>query len=445
MSTLHACHSKARSVLGVSGLAVVSLTAWHLLALEFPSGAERFYLLLPPVVAAAFLVFAPNGWHDLRPQLRRMAVYAGCVAFLALLAQVAVSLGLRRPGASPLWLLRVGETLFCVYFLVSVSLVVFLMLGLLRLLSGWLETRCLGPSPEPPPRLRLFLRRELPLLIVLVLSLPYLMSVLYVHRFKAPISATPRSLLNLPSEDVTFTTEDGVTLHGWFIPARNGPSSRTLLMCHGLGGARSDSLSMFPVADCLNANMLAFDFRAHGESAGHTVSFGCREKLDVLAAVRYLRTQRPAQAREIVGMGGSLGAAVMALAAAEVEPPFDAVILDSSFASAEDMTDSVLGMFPSLVRTALVVPGMPLASLHAGCDLGEARPLAAIARVRAPLLLIHDEDDTLIPVEHSRRLFAQAVEPKELWLTRKGGHCGSSFIDGDGYLRKCRELMERRK
>jgi pimeloyl-ACP methyl ester carboxylesterase len=430
-----------RTLLGFVLLAAATVAAWHLLASWFTAGAERFYLLLPPFVGGGFYLLSPNGWRDLRPQLRRAAVYVASLGLLATAAQVLVSLAFRRPGASLFWMVRPGETLFCAYFLGSISLVVFLLLGLLRLLCHWADVRLFGPCPEMPPRGRLFLRQELPLLLVLVLSFPYLMAVLYVHRYKAPISATPQSRLGLPSEDVTFTTSDGVTLHGWFVPAKSRPSPRTLLFCHGLGGARSDGLSMYPVAECLEANMLVFDLRSHGESDGHTVSYGIREKLDVLAAADYLRKQRPDEAREIIGMGGSLGAAVMAMAAAEVEPPFDGVILDSSFSAATDMTDSVLHMFPGPVRRALVLPGFPLASLHAGCDLNEARPIDAIAHIRAPLLVIHDRDDKLIPVEHSERLFAKAAEPKDILLTREGGHCSSSFIAGDEYLQKCRDLL----
>jgi fermentation-respiration switch protein FrsA (DUF1100 family) len=144
-------------------------------------------------------------------------------------------------------------------------------------------------------------------------------------------------------------------------------------------------------------------------------------------------------------MGSSLGASVLALAAAEVEPPFDAVILDSSFAAAVDLTDSVLHMVPDPLRPLLAGPGVPLASLSAGCDLREARPVDAIAFVRAPLLLIHARDDMLIPVEHAHRLFEQAVEPKELFITDHGGHCSSCGAAGEEYLRKCQALLKRPK
>ena len=73
--------------------------------------------------------------------------------------------------------------------------------------------------------------------------------------------------------------------------------------------------------NALAANVLLFDFRGHGDSDGHTVSLGRHERLDVLAAVHYLRPQRAEQARMAMGLGISMGASALTHAAAEIEPP----------------------------------------------------------------------------------------------------------------------------
>src|SRR5206468_2460369 len=147
-----------------------------------------------------------------------------------------------------------------------------------------------------------------------------------VHRYKVANLTTPKDEFQRPYEDVAFQTADGLTIRGWFIPARRTSSSRTLLICHGIGANRSNFLSFTMVADDLQAHALIFDFRGHGDSDGHTVTFGHREQLDVLAAVDYLRTQRPEQCRELIGLGISLGSSGLIRAAVEVEPPFDALI-----------------------------------------------------------------------------------------------------------------------
>jgi fermentation-respiration switch protein FrsA (DUF1100 family) len=415
--------------------------AWKLLVLWVVGAAERFYFLLPPVTATAYLLLVPDAWRSLRPYLRRALV---CFLFLAvvltllrltMLYVIFTKIGFFLPVP------RVAEHAVCLYLSASLCLMVFLILGLLRGVGRWIDQRLYGPCPEPVPARRL-LRNNLPVLLLLPLCFPYLLAAMYVHRPKGANVASPTVMTGRTSADVSLTTRDGVALCGWFLPVKEGTSSRTVVMCHGLGGVRSDVLNSFAVADALEANILVFDFRGHGDSDGHTVSFGCQEKWDVVAAVAYLREQRPQQARQIVGYGQSMGAATLALAAPEIEPPLDAVILDSAFASALDLTDTVLGTIPGPVRNAILVPGVPLASLHAGCDLRTARPIDVIGRVRAPLLLIHATGDKLIPVENSRRLYEQAQEPKSLWLTDTGDHC-SSFLANAEYLRRCRALLPR--
>jgi fermentation-respiration switch protein FrsA (DUF1100 family) len=246
-------------------------------------------------------------------------------------------------------------------------------------------------------------------------------------------------------EDVQFVTADGLTLRGWYLPAVKGPSARTVLVCHGLGANRSNFLGFVWVGDALDANVLMFDFRGHGDSDGHTVTVGYREKLDVEAAVGFLRRERPHAARELVGVGISMGAAGLIRAAAELDPPFDALIIDSGFASAIELTDGVLQQFPAALRPLLAAPGVPIASLEAGCRLAAVRPVDDIGSVRAPVLFIHSRGDSLIPSDHSRRLYERAVEPKSLWFVDTDLHGGALIRATAAYLQAVKQFVQTRQ
>jgi len=104
-----------------------------------------------------------------------------------------------------------------------------------------------------------------------------------------------------------------------------------------------------------------------------------------------------------------MGSAALLRAAAELERPLDAVIVDSGFASALDLTDSILAAFPAPLRPCLTLPGVPLASLHAGCWLPEVRPEDRIGLIRAPVLIVHSRRDALIPFAHGLRLHERAA------------------------------------
>jgi pimeloyl-ACP methyl ester carboxylesterase len=215
-----------------------------------------------------------------------------------------------------------------------------------------------------------------------------------------------------------------------------------VVICHGLGANRSMFLNYVKVGNALKANVLMFDFRAHGDSDGHTTTMGYFEKLDVLAAVDYLRAQRAPEAREIIGLGISMGSAALVRAAAELDRPLDGIIVDSGFASVLELTDSILVTFPAPVRPLLTLPGVPLASLHAGCWLPDVRPVDCIGKIRAPILIVHSRHDPLIPCEHGVRLYEAASWPKALLLADTQGHGSVLFGAEQEYLRAATELLK---
>ena len=191
------------------------------------------------------------------------------------------------------------------------------------------------------------------------------------------------------------------------------------------------------------ANVLLFDFRGHGESDGHTVRFGAGERRDVLAAVAYLRERRPGQARQVVGLGVSMGAATLTLAAAEAQPPLDAVILNSGFAAAGDVAEHLCGWLPPAVRPLVAAVAAPLASLDAGCWIPGIRPEEHVRWLRAPVLVVHARGDRLVPVAHAARLFNRAAEPRALWLPNTGDLC-SAIEHPAGYLEEVARLLSHR-
>jgi fermentation-respiration switch protein FrsA (DUF1100 family) len=380
---------------------------------------------------------ASQGWGGLRKQLRPASVYLLGLILFGTMYGLFMSYLLTPEASASAWR-RIDwrELLVLVYFLIAIKLLLSIPYSFIQRTVRQFDDRWLGPSApnQPPRRGHGLLPQVLPSLLLLPLILPYVLAALQVHRYKVANLTTPLEQFQHPFEDVQFQTADGLTIRGWFVPTRRTMSSRTLLICHGIGANRSNFLSFLMVADELQANALIFDFRGHGDSDGHTVTFGHREKLEVLAAVNYLRTERPEQCRELLSIGISLGSSALIRAAVEVEPPFDGLIIDSGFTSAVEMTDGVLRIFPPVVRPWLVTPGIPLASLEAGCRLTEVRSIDQIQDIRCPVLFIHARGDEMIPVSHGQRLFERAIEPKRIWISKAEGHSGSLSEDTHVYL-----------
>lgn len=431
-----------RWLLGTIALAA-GAGLWWGLGVLIPSGTERFYLMVPPVAAALAILASKNPREWLATQGRLLAGYFAFV-FVLSLAGAYLYYG-RYPGGSS-WNSAASyarETFLAGYCLLAIVSLLLPIFGLLQWGVGRLDEWWRGSSPDklPPSADRLRVRRYVCILLLAPVVLPYLLGVSFIHRMKTPNADPVLAMGGRAYEEVTLRTSDGYRLRGWFLPAEQGPATRTLLVCHGIAANRSDVLAFVQLGDALSANTLLFDFRGHGESQGHTISLGHHEKLDVLAAIEYLRQERPDQCLEIFGLGLSMGSGALVMAAAEAEPPLDGLVLDSGFASAIELTDKVLTAYPRSMRPLLTSVGVPLAALHAGCRLDQVRPIDHIAQVRAPTLFIHCENDELISADHARRLFA-AADPisKELWIAKQGGHCSAFAYQTQEYLWRVKDF-----
>jgi alpha-beta hydrolase superfamily lysophospholipase len=242
--------------------------------------------------------------------------------------------------------------------------------------------------------------------------------------------------LGLAHEDVRFTTDDGVTLSGWVVPARRDTRSAVILM-HGFSWHRLGELAAFVPWLSARHHVLQFDFRGHGNSSDADITLGTAERRDVAAAVRLLEGRGLGP---IALMGVSMGAAVAIMAAPDL--PVAAVVADAPYADLENpIANRMREMHYPMPRL-----GARLIVASAGLR-ARTRLLAPIDRVAeiAPrgLLLIGPREDRLIDHEQVLRLFAEAGEPKELYVVDGAGHPDAHTVGGHVYERRVLEFLGR--
>ena len=237
----------------------------------------------------------------------------------------------------------------------------------------------------------------------------------------------------MPYETVAFqAADDGVALSGWFIPAPH--SNATVLICHGISANKSGLLNLVPFLHNAGFNVFLFDLRGHGDSAGHTTSYGYYEARDVRGALRYLDS-RP-DCKRIGALAFSMGGSSLLHAIGDA-PELRGAVVDSTFADLSTLADLQMDFLPKLLRRPLIAAVSAATWLEIGVPLSAVSPRQHIAAVSPrPLLLIHGLADTLIPPSQARANFAAAREPKQLWLVPGAGHCGADATDQVEYERR---------
>jgi len=141
-----------------------------------------------------------------------------------------------------------------------------------------------------------------------------------------PSRAVPPDDLAFPIESVTFESENGIRLAGWYTPPRNGA---VIILLHGYGSNRLSALVYAKSLVQAGYGALLYDERASGESGGARRSFGWEDAPDVGAAIAYLRS-RPELASARLGIGGCSIGAQIALQGAARYPELGAVWADGT-------------------------------------------------------------------------------------------------------------------
>jgi len=212
-------------------------------------------------------------------------------------------------------------------------------------------------------------------------------------------------------EDVTLETEDGVRVHGWWLPVDSPRGS--LIFFHGNAGNISHRLASLSIFRDLGLSVLIIDYRGYGESEGSPSEAGFYR--DAQAAWDHLRQERGVPASEIILFGRSLGAAVASGLAASLpaEDSAGAVILESPFRSVPEMAQALYPFLPARWLTRM--------------DYDNEKHVQSI---EAPLLIIHSEDDEIVPYAQGRAVYEAASSPKT-FLGLSGGHNTGFFENQD--------------
>ncbi len=227
------------------------------------------------------------------------------------------------------------------------------------------------------------------------------------------------SELGLAREDVWLVAEDGVRIHGWYLPVRE--ARWVTLVSHGNAGNISHRLDRaLLLQGRLRSSVFLYDYRGYGASEGSPDEAGTYR--DARAAYRYLVEQKHVKADELVLFGESLGCAV-ALELA-VERPAAALVLEAPFTSV-----------PDVARATLLAPLAPFVRTRYD-------NLARISRLRMPLLVMQGDRDEVIPPALGRRLFDAAPEPKRYYAIPGAGHNDTYLVGGAAYWQALSDFLD---
>lgn len=290
--------------------------------------------------------------------------------------------------------------------------------------------------------------------------------------FAQDIKKMEQSLHDLNFENIEFPVRKSQADAGTFI--RKGilvtkpKALGTVVICHGFTQSRHEAAffrTFFP-----HFNIIAFDFRAHGDlTEGQYSTIGHDEIYEVKGAVDFIRSIPTLQNKPVIGFGFSMGAVTLIQAQAEYPDLFHAMIMDSPFDSSSDCMAACIDKMLTikLFGQKYRIPGkkimmkclycerlQPLIrqlfrhaanfkDLTAKTKFVPVLPIENAPKITIPCYFITCENDQKVPVGCVHRLYdAVASSYKRLWITKGRQHCASCLESPELYIYRINKFIK---
>ncbi len=230
-----------------------------------------------------------------------------------------------------------------------------------------------------------------------------------------------------PVRQLHVESYDGLLLHAQFVPRENAKG--TILFFHGYRSSWTIDFSIsLPFYHAQGYNLLIVDQRAHGGSEGRFITFGVRERYDVLSWVTY--------ASQLLGLehplflaGLSMGATTVLMASCFAFPAnVRGILADCGFTEPYAIMKHVMHSYMRRVPAGPVLAVTNAATkLAAGFGLHEASTLTAVAHANYPILFVHGKADTFVPCQMSQQAYDACTSEKSIVLVDGAEH-GRSYL-----------------
>lgn len=243
-------------------------------------------------------------------------------------------------------------------------------------------------------------------------------------------------------EDVYQTSFDGLKLHAAYFPAIDEEACRTepagrkkVAICfHGYTSeGMSDYIGLSGYYLKKGYAMLLPDARAHGQSEGEYIGFGCLDRKDGLVWINWV-IQELGEDVEIILHGTSMGGATVLMASGlDLPGQVKGIVSDCAFTSPKEVFTHVLHNMYHLPAFP-AIPGADILNRRlAGYGMDECNAKREVAKAKVPILFIHGTNDTFVPYHMCHEIYDCCASPKKILVVEGAAHAESYYKDTEKY------------
>lgn len=238
-------------------------------------------------------------------------------------------------------------------------------------------------------------------------------------------------MMTYPHEDVYTMAKDGLKLHATYFPG----DGRKLVICfHGYTGeGMKDNVGYSGYYLPRGYGMLLIDARAHGESEGEYIGFGCLDRFDAMQWIDWV-IERLGEEIQIFLHGTSMGGStVLMTSALDLPPQVKGIISDCAFTSPKEVFTHVMHSMYHLPAFPLIQIADEINRRKAGYGMDECNAAREVRKAKVPILFVHGDADTFVPYEMCEKIYENCASDKQKFIVAGAAHAESFYKDTEGY------------
>lgn len=248
-----------------------------------------------------------------------------------------------------------------------------------------------------------------------------------------------------PHKDVYETSFDKLKLHATYFPAidENASKKKVAICFHGYTSqGLSDFIGLSDYYLKRGFAMLLPDARAHGQSEGEYIGFGCLDRKDALVWINWV-IQELGEDVEIVLHGTSMGGATVLMASGlELPSQVKGIVSDCGFTSPKEVFTHVLNTMYHLPAFPAIQGADIINKKLAGYGMDECNAKREVAKAKVPILFIHGANDTFVPCKMCHEIYDCCASPKKKLIIEGAAHAESYYKDMEKYEQALNEFFE---
>lgn len=254
------------------------------------------------------------------------------------------------------------------------------------------------------------------------------------------IQARKEAMLSEKHSDEWLMSADGLRLHATWFP--QGECKKIVICFHGYTSqGMKDYLGLSGYYLKNGYSMLLVDERAHGESEGKYIGFGCLDRIDALKWINWV-LRKCGEDVEILLYGTSMGGAtVLMMSSLELPAQVKGIVSDCAFTSPKEV-------FSHVLKSMYHLPAFPVMNISdflnkrlAGYGLDECNAAREVKKAKVPILFIHGSGDTFVPYSMCETMYENCASSKKKLIIEGAAHAECYYKDTDAYENALTEFI----